>query len=794
MFTPIVPPQQSVHPNEPNQKISVLMVEDNPADARMLREIVREMEGSHVQLTHAETLGRALSLIDQQTFDLVMLDLSLPDADGLDTLLRTHQRAPSIPIVVLTGLNDEALAVRAVREGAQDYLVKGQVTGYLLVRAMRYATERKRAVEALQRSEEYYRSLIENALDIITVLDADGKVRYGSPSFERTLGYPQGALTATDAFHLVHPEDEARFHEMLDVGTRHPGATQHFECRMRHRNGNWRVFEAIGKRFDADTSVNGYVLNSRDITERKRAEEELRQAHETVRAVIEASPLAIYVLDLEGNVRSWNTAAEQMFGFVAGEVLGRPLPIVFEQDENTFRMRMNQARAGQLVAGLEQQARRKDGSLFSVSIWNSRMRDVSGAVTGIVEAVADNTDRKRLEDQFRQVQKMEAVGRLAGGVAHDFNNLLTVITGYCHMLLDQLGPEHPMAGDMEQVLKAAERATTLTRQLLAFSRKQMVQPKVVDPDALISDMNAMLKRLLGENVVLTFDLEAQTRVRLDPGNFGQVVINMVVNARDAMPNGGVLRLRSTTVSVSPEDGGSFGTFAPGEYYLLEVTDNGTGMSEETMMHLFEPFFTTKERGRGTGLGLSTSYGIVKQNKGEILVASRLNEGTTFSIYLPTVTDALESLGNARPMRFQGGTETILLAEDEDGVRTVLSEMLRKLGYTVLAASGGAEAEKIALSSPSRIGLLLTDVMMPGMSGRELADRLRARCPDLRVLYVSGYAETGIVHEGVIDPGTAFLHKPFHHEDLARKIREILDGSSPAGPGTGEAPQTSFNPL
>jgi PAS domain S-box-containing protein len=774
MKIPMLSAEDGENPNGSHQNISVLMVEDNPADARLLREAVRDVEGSHIQLMHVDTLGRALALLDHQTFDLVMLDLSLPDADGLDTLVRTHHRAPSIPIVVLTGLNDEALAMRAVREGAQDYLVKGQVTGQLLVRAMRYATERKRAIEALQRSEEYYRSLIENALDIITVLDADGKVRYGSPSFERTLGYPQGALTGTDAFTIVHPEDEEQVRGMLDTGTRHPGATQHFECRMRHRNGTWRVFEAIGKRFEAHTSVKGYVVNSRDITERKRSEEELRQANETLRAVIEASPLAIYVLDLEGKVRSWNTAAEQIFGYAADEVLGQPLPIRFEADGDVFRTRFEQARSGHVAAGLEQHAERKDGSTVSVSVWNSPMRDPSGMVTGIVEAVADTTERKRLEDQFRQAQKMEAVGRLAGGVAHDFNNLLTVITGYCHMLLDQLGTDHPVAGDMEQVLKAADRATSLTRQLLAFSRKQMVQPKVVDPNALLAEMSAMLRRLLGEDIILELDLTGNARVRVDPGNFGQVVINLVVNARDAMPGSGTLRIQSRVRWISQEDNGLYSTFGEGEYFLLEVIDTGTGMSEETLNHLFEPFFTTKERGRGTGLGLSTSYGIIKQNKGEILVRSRPGEGTTFSIYLPTVEEPAEAVDGRTPPQYVGGTETILLAEDEDGVRTVLSEMLRKLGYVVLAAPGGAEAERIADSSSARIAMLVTDVVMPGMSGRELADRLRTSRPDLRVLFVSGYAEGGIVSEGEIEPGTAFLHKPFHQDDLARKVREILD--------------------
>ena len=764
-----------VGPMKPDN-ISVLLVEDNPADARLLREAVREVEGSPIQLTHVDTLGRALTRLDQQQFDLVMLDLSLPDAEGLETLVRTHNRAPSVPIVVLTGLDDEALAVRAVREGAQDYLVKGQVTGHLLVRAMRYATERKRAVEALQRSEEYFRSLIENAMDLITVVDPDGGVRYGSPSFDRTLGHQQGALTGASIFDLLHPDDISHVREVLETGTRHPGATQSFECRIRHRNGHWRVFECIGKRFEADSSVNGYVLNSRDISERKRAEEQLRQANETLRAVIEASPLAIYMLDSEGTVRSWNSAAERMFGYAADEVLHQPLPIIFEEDGSAFIDRLHRARSGQLAAGLEQRAVRKNGTVIDVSVWNSLMRDGSGTVTGIVEAIADNTERKRLEEQFRQAQKMEAVGRLAGGVAHDFNNLLTVITGYSQMLLDQLGPSSPMTEDMEQVLKAADRATSLTRQLLAFSRKQMVQPKVMDPDGLIRDMVPMLKRLIGENVRLEFDLQAGARIRVDPGNFEQVAVNLIVNGRDAIKGPGVIRVTTHTVKIDAAAGPRFASFQPGDYYVLKVSDTGCGMDEETLSHLFEPFFTTKEKGHGTGLGLSTSYGIVKQNGGEIVVDSKVGEGSTFCVYLPTVSDEIDAKPADTPSDTAWrGTESILLTEDEDGVRTVATQMLRNKGYDVRTASNGAEALQIA-ASMERLDLLITDMVMAGMSGRELADKLRESKPGLPVLFVSGYADSGIVHEGVIQADAAFLHKPFSSEELAKKVRQVLESA------------------
>ena len=641
---------------------------------------------------------------------------------------------------------------------------------------MRYATERKRAVEALQRSEEYFRSLIENALDIITVLDIDGTVRYGSPSFERVLGFQQGALTGESLFKLVHPEDRDQVHRILDIGARNPGATQSIEIRILHRNGAWRVLEAIGKRFEQESTVAGYVLNSRDITERKRSEEAVRQANETLRAVIETSPLAIYTLDLDGVVRTWNSSAQSMFGYTQEDAVGSPLPVIFPEEMGSFRKRLDELIAGESQHGDEERRRCKNGTSIDVSFWTAPLRDAAGAVTGVVEVVADNTERKRLEEQFRQAQKMEAVGRLAGGVAHDFNNLLTVITGYCQMLLDRFPGGDSNREDMLQVLEGSDRATTLTRQLLAFSRKQIVQPKVLELGALVLDMQQMLKRLLGVNIELVIQIQPNLgRVRVDPGQIEQVIVNLVVNSRDALADrGGRVAVILRDVIVDVENGGREAPVRSGSYVVMEVSDNGTGMDEETRSHLFEPFFTTKEKGRGTGLGLSTSYGIVKQNHGEIDVRSELGEGTTFSIYLPRIDEPsiVENTNNATPAALKGA-ETILLAEDEDGVRHVVAQMLREQGYTVLQADGGAEALRIAQTHAGPLELLVSDVMMPRMTGPELAERLRGVRPDMRVLFVSGYTDGEIVRGGELEPGTAFLQKPFTREQLATKVREVL---------------------
>jgi PAS domain S-box-containing protein len=756
------------------ERINALLVEDNPADARLLREAVREAEATHINLTHAETLEQALARLSAEHFDVVMLDLSLPDAEGIETLLRVHTHAPAVPIVVLTGLDDEALAVRAVREGAQDYLVKGQVTSQLLVRAMRYATERKRAVEALQRSEEYFRSLIENALDIIAVLDSDGTVRYGSPSFQRVLGFESRELVQKDLYAIIHPDDQELVRTVLRQATTETGP-QSFEFRVRAKDGSWRVLEAIGKYFTMEAAKPGFVLNSRDITARKRAEEALLNANETLRGVIETSPLAIYTLDREGRVTSWNGAAEKMYGYSGKDVIGHPQSILFP-DEPAFPDGLDRVARGEIAAGIEGQSRRKDGRKIDVSVWTAPLRDHVGAISGFVVVVADTTDRKKLEAQFQQAQKMEAVGRLAGGIAHDFNNLLTVITGYCQMLLDRLDSQDPVFEDMQQVLKAADRATTLTKQLLAFSRKQIVQPKVIDLRHLINDMEHILRRLVGENIDVHVDAPAGLGcVRVDPGQLEQVVINLAVNARDAMPKGGRITIEMRNVVLDSKYVARHIAMESGRYVLLAISDTGVGIPPETQVNLFEPFFTTKEKGRGTGLGLSTSYGIVKQNRGEILVYSEVGVGTTFKIYLPRADEPMD-VEPAVPTETRDlrGTETILIVEDEEGVRKVLVEMLSQQGYRVLVAGGGPEALELFSAHNGPLDLLITDVIMPKMSGRELADTLRTKIPDLKVLYVSGYTDSAIVHHGILEPGTVFLQKPFTPEQLTVKVRDVLE--------------------
>jgi len=580
--------------------MKVLLVEDNRADAVLLRETLADTRDKPVELVHVEQLKTALERLATESFDIVLLDLSLPDADGMETITRTQKEHPELPLVVLTGLDDEATAVKAVRHGAQDYLVKGRGDGHLILRAMRYAVERKRSEEAL------------------------------------------------------------------------------------------------------------------------------REANEKLQAVIDTAPVAIYTMDFEARITGWNAAAQKMFQFTENEVLGQLLPNVLQDDREQTLAAYQRVLAGEDLRGVEARRRRKDGKVIYVNMWTALLRDAAGKANGFLAAVTDVTERKQLEEQLRQSQRMEAVGRLAGGVAHDFNNLLTIITGYSDMLLNKMPEPEPLRRNVEEIKKASGRAASLTNQLLAFSRRQVLQAKVIDLNEIVADMNKMLRRLIPESIELVVNLEPQLgHIKADPGQIEQVIVNLAVNAREAMPQGGKLIIETANRELDEHYCRRHMSVKPGSYVMLSVSDTGAGMAPDVQEHIFEPFFTTKTS-KGTGLGLSTVYGIVKQSAGEIWVYSEPSLGSSFKIYLPRVQAAAERAETAvQPPTPASGRETILLVEDEETVRMLVREILQSNGYSVLEAKNGAEGLALAGRYNGKIDLLLTDVVMPQMSGRELAEKL---CP------------------------------------------------------------------
>ena len=508
--------------------------------------------------------------------------------------------------------------------------------------------------------------------------------------------------------------------------------------------------------------------------ELKRNELALRRSEARYRSLVQSSVYGIYRSSLEGRFLDVNPALIAMLGYTSAEevLLLDPEKDVFAQPEEHERLIEEFRRSGRLD-GVEVKWKRKDAGVITVRI-SGRAVTSADEPADVLEAIAEDvTDRRALEDQFRQAQKMEAVGRLAGGVAHDFNNLLMVISGYAEVILAQVDTTSPLYEKGRAIQLAADRATTLTRQLLAFSRKQLLELKVVDVNAIVQDMERLLRPLIGENIELVTMLSPEAaHTRADAGQLEQVIMNLVVNAKDAMPAGGRLTLRTESVVVDENHRRGQQFIRPGHYVTLQVSDTGTGMDRETQSRIFEPFFTTKEKGKGTGLGLSTVYGIVKQSGGYVMVQSELGHGTTFQIYLPLVEGAAEKSPVTAPEAI-GGSESILLVEDEESVRQLVRDTLCAKGYQVLEAENGEAGMAVAARHEGKIDLVITDVVMPGMGGREMVQQLSGARPGIRVLYLSGYTEDAIIHDGATEVGTAFLQKPFTLQNLSRKVREVL---------------------
>ena len=519
-------------------------------------------------------------------------------------------------------------------------------------------------------------------------------------------------------------------------------------------------------------------VKTRELVETNR---ELNLSESRFRVLVEHAPDAIVVYDVaQRRFVDANTNAERLFGYSREELLASGPERLYSSSQpdglplvETMENRIGRAVAGETLL-FERAARTAEGKELLCEVRLVRLPFTDRSL--LRASFIDITERRKLEGQLRQSQKMEAVGKLAGGIAHDFNNLLTVITGYSELLLSQLGEESPLGKEVEEIKRAGERAASLTHQLLAFSRRQVLQPKVVDLNEVVSNIEKMLRRLIGENVELrTFLGTGLWSVKADPGQIEQVLVNLVVNARDAMPVGGKLTIETGNEFLDEEYSRGHLPALPGQYVRLAISDTGVGMDEKAMSQVFEPFYTTKELGKGTGLGLSTVYGIVKQSGGYIWVYSEPGKGSTFKVYFPRTEDREEDPHKAvSPVEDLRGEKTVLVVEDEESIRNLACAVLSGYGYSVLPACDGEDALRVAGEHDGEISLLLTDVVMPRMGGRELYDRIRRQRPEIKVLYMSGYTDNAIVHHGVLDPGTAFLQKPYSPISLARKVMEVLE--------------------
>ena len=632
--------------------------------------------------------------------------------------------------------------------------------------------------------EELFHLISENAADMIAVVDMQGRRLFNSLSYEKVLGYSPEELQASSAFEQIHPEDRERVKSTAKEAMR-SGIGKTLEYRLRHKNGTWLVLESTSSVIrNAKGDPEKLVIVNRDVTERKRAEEALRRSETDFRSVVEDAPYGIYRASSAGRFLQVNPALQKMLGYeLEQELLKKDLATDIFSHQGEYQRLTELLSRTEEIKDIEIEWNRQDGTPIMVRCSGRRINDESGVPADFEVFAEDVTEKRVLEKQLRMAQKMEAVGRLSGGIAHDFNNLLGVIIGYSRVLKKSLGSNQELSEHALEIEKAGQRAASLTKQLLAFSRQQVLTPAILNLNTLARDMEGMLPRLLGEDIEVSLELHPELgSVKADQSQIEQVIMNLAVNARDAMPMGGKLKIKTANVELDQTYVRNHPGSKPGSYVLLSVTDTGTGMDAGTLTHIFEPFFTTKERGKGTGLGLATVYGIVKQSDGYIGVDSAPGKGTSFQIYLQRHVGQLAAeIQKNDPSEKLRGSESILLAEDAEPLRKLAQSFLEAGGFRVLSAGSGEEALKVAAGYGGVFDLLLTDVVMPGMNGRVLAEQLLPREPGMKVLYMSGYTDSFIAGHGVLEPGTHLLHKPFTEEVLIRILREVLDGGKKPQP-------------
>lgn len=638
-------------------------------------------------------------------------------------------------------------------------------------------TEQRTAERAVRATDERFRFVAKATNDVIWDWDIRTNALVWNDSVEKVFGHRQNKIYPEIQWwrEHIHPEDRDRVIAGLQAVIDNGGTSWTDQYRYRRADGNYaNVLDRGSIARDNTGAAIRVIAAMTDVTERSRSEAAIRFQAQLLNAVQQA----VVATDPEGIVIFWNDFAKKLYGWTPEEAVGK---MIQELTPSPF-LREHGGEIGQRGATGESWTgeflmQGKSGKPFPALITTSPVLDQRGTILGYVRVSIDLSERRALEEQFRQSQKMDAVGRLAGGIAHDFNNLLTVIRLNTEILLDGFQPGDPRSEDVNQIRSAAERASSLTQQLLAFSRKQILQPRVLDMNSVVATVEPMLRRLIGEDISIASSCGARGYVVADPGQLEQILVNLVVNARDAMPQGGTINIETDNVELDENYTSEHAPVIPGRYIMLAVGDNGVGMSKDTKEHAFDPFFTTKEAGKGTGLGLATVYGIVKQSGGYVWIYSEPGLGTTLKLYFPEVSSATafdtgEYKSAARETA--RGSETILLVEDEEAVRGLTSRILEKQGYRVIAAQHGREAMEIATKEEGRIDLVLTDIVMPGMNGRGLVERLAGIRPRIKSLYMSGYTDDDIIRRGFIEPSRSFLQKPFTSDALLQTVRKVLD--------------------
>jgi two-component system, cell cycle sensor histidine kinase and response regulator CckA len=852
--------------------------------------------------------------------DLVIVDTCLGGAALLE-VVRTLKRATAAgprPLLCLTDADHGGPALAELQTLCETVLRQPGESHELLT-AVRNLLATDRAETGLAQRERFLCALLESGNDVITVMDADGTIRYESPAVPRVLGYGTGELIGRKAFELIHPEDTGRIQEAFGIIAA-PEASTALRFRFRHKNGSWRLLDGVGRNLLHDATVRGIVMTSRDITERAMVHRALRKSEERYRRLLQTAHEGVWLLDAELRTTYVNQRMAAMLGATTDDLLSTSvLDFLDEEAKVEARYYLERRRQG-LQEQYDFKLIRRDGTELWVIVCASPVFDDDGVFAGVLAMLTDITERKqvesriqeserkfrllftnnpqpmwvydaetlaflevndaavaryeysrdeflsmrvtdiaaetdetlvrfgqpawaggagaadpwrhrakggswievetvrhsvefsgrpgilmvvndvtarrRLEEQLRHSQRIEGLGRLAGGVAHDFNNLLTVIVGRSRLLLENTPESDPRRREVQLITETVDRATDLTRQLLAFSRKQVLEPEVLDVAEVVRAMTLLLGRLIREDIELLVRADAQVpAVRADRGQLEQVIVNLVVNARDAMPQGGRLKIDIVNTVVDEPFAQRVPDATAGPHIALIVSDTGAGMDEHVRTRVFEPFFTTKQQGQGTGLGLATVYGIVRQHGGFITVDSQVGAGSAFTVYLPiSQVEATAARPAAAPVVHSHRDATVLVVEDDDSVRQLVADVLRAHDYQVLEARGPAEGMMVAERCRQEIDLLITDVIMPKTSGRTLADLLTIRRPTLRILYMSGYTDDAIAHHGVLEPGAALLQKPFTPAMLVNQVRGVLSDEARADAPAAPAPAVESVPM
>ena len=767
--------------------LRILILEDVPMDAELVE---YELERARVPfLSHrVDSREGFLEALDGFKPDLILSDYTLPRFDGMTALSLAKERAPSVPFLIVTGSVNEETAVGCMKAGATDYLLKSNLAR--IGPAIQAALERSRAhaqkvqaEAALAASERRFRSLVQNSSDLVTILAPDGTILYASDSAQRIVGYKPDDLVGESLLSYLDETGVSTLRGLLQNGYGRTNGAGPIEFCLRRGDGSPVWLEAVATNLLSDATIRGIVLNARDVSERKRADRELRESEERYRDLFDHASDLVCMAAPDGSLLYVNHAWQHGTGYGEQEIGRLQLrDLVPPEGRAYYTQVLERVLKGERLDHVELVFVPKEGAAITVE-GNLSCTFKEGQPSVVRGIFRDVTERKRVEEHLRRAERMQAAGKLAGGVAHEVNNMMTGVIGFSEFLLQSLSEDDERRADVQEIIRAGSRAADVTRQLLAFTRQQFLQPQVIEVNTVVSEMEKMLRRSLGEDHILELQLSPDAgQLRADRGQLEQVLINLVLNARDAMDGHGRVSVQTSRAlwdeTYADRHGGV--DLPMGRYVMLAVSDTGCGMAPEVQARIFEPFFTTKAIGQGTGLGLSTVYGIVKQSGGYVWVYSEPGQGSVFKIYLPAAQ--AEHPGQAaveRPAVPERGTETILVIEDEDVVRNLACRGLREHGYSVLEARNGVQALQYIEQNLGTIDLVISDVVMPEMGGREFGESLSRIEPALPVLFMSGYTGEDVVQRGLLEPGAPFQQKPFTPAGLAIKIRAMLDARSQA---------------